>query len=113
MVEQKAGHVVFVSSLQGRIAIPHRSAYGASKHALQAFADSLRAEVNNYNIKVSVISPGYIQTSMSLNALTASGETYGIMDNTTASGYSAEYVANKIMDMITSQSEKIDMRVTI
>lgn len=77
MVEQKQGHIVFVSSIQGRIAIPDRSAYAASKHAMQAFADSLRAEVDQYNIKVSVISPGYINTSLSLNALTASGDKYG------------------------------------
>lgn len=54
-----------------------RSAYAASKHALQAFSDSLRAELARYNIKVSVISPGYIATALSVNALTGSGEAYG------------------------------------
>lgn len=54
-----------------------RSAYAASKHALHAFSDSLRAEVARYNIKVSVISPGYIATQISVNALTGSGEAHG------------------------------------
>lgn len=77
MIERRSGHIVFVSSVQGRIAIPERAAYSASKHACQAFADVLRAEVAKYNINVSVISPGYIQTALSLNALTGSGSQHG------------------------------------
>jgi len=50
---------------------------GASKHALQAFFDSLRAEVADCGIHVSVVSPGYIRTSLSVNSLTADGTTYG------------------------------------
>lgn len=44
MIAQKFGVVVGIGSVQGRVAIPDRSAYGASKHAFQAFHDSLRAE---------------------------------------------------------------------
>ena len=50
---------------------------GASKHALQSFFDSLRAEVAGRGVKVSVIHPGYISTSLSLNAMTAQGSSYG------------------------------------
>lgn len=77
MVMQKSGHIVFVSSVQGLIAIPDRSAYAASKHALQAFGDSLRAEMHQHNINVTVISPGYIKTNISLNALNGAGNNYG------------------------------------
>lgn len=49
----------------------------ASKHATQAFFDCLRAEVEQYDIDVTVISPGYIQTNLSLNAVTADGSRYG------------------------------------
>jgi NAD(P)-dependent dehydrogenase (short-subunit alcohol dehydrogenase family) len=62
---------------EGQDVLYCRSAYAASKHALQAFSDSLRAEVARYNIKVSVISPGYITTALSLNAVTGSGEAHG------------------------------------
>lgn len=74
MVERKSGHIIFISSVQGLIAIPDRSAYAASKHAMQAFGDSLRAEMHQHNIKVSVVSPGYVKTAVSINALTGSGE---------------------------------------
>lgn len=77
MIERQTGHVVCISSVQGKIAIPHRSAYNASKHALQAFCDTIRAELAEKSIKVSVINPGYIQTALSLNAVTQSGQTYG------------------------------------
>lgn len=77
MTERKSGHIVFVSSVQGLIAIPDRSAYAASKHAVQAFADSLRSEMHQHKINVTVISPGYIKTAVSLNALTGSGDNHG------------------------------------
>ena len=49
----------------------------ASKHATQAYFDCLRAEVEHYGIGVTVVSPGYIQTNLSLNAVTGDGSKYG------------------------------------
>ena len=49
----------------------------ASKHALQAFMDSLRAEVASHGIHVTVVSPGYIRTNISINSLSTDGSTYG------------------------------------
>lgn len=49
----------------------------ASKHATQAFFDCLRAEVAQYCIDVTVVSPSYIQTNLSLNAVTGDGSQYG------------------------------------
>lgn len=86
MIKRKEGRILCIGSAQGKVAIPQRSSYGASKHALQAFCDSLRAEMVEHNVKVTLISPGYVATSLSLNALTGSGATYGEMDPATASG---------------------------
>ncbi|GLV38785.1 uncharacterized protein CBL_05783 [Carabus blaptoides fortunei] len=107
MLARGCGHIVAVSSVQGRIALPNRSAYAASKHALQAFSDTLRAEVSNHGIKVTVVSPGYIQTKLSLNALTGSGQTYGVMDTTTANGYESEYVAREIVKAVVNESPEL------
>lgn len=49
----------------------------ASKHATQAYFDCLRAEVEQYGIPVTVISPGYIRTNLSVNAVTGDGSKYG------------------------------------
>lgn len=48
----------------------------ASKHAFQAFFDSLRSEVHDKNITVSVLSPSYIRTNISINAVRADGSQY-------------------------------------
>ncbi|XP_021965698.1 dehydrogenase/reductase SDR family protein 7-like isoform X1 [Folsomia candida] len=108
MVERQCGRVVFISSVQGKIAIPYsfsllsddRSSYTASKHALQALADSLRAELTDLGIKVTVISPGYVKTHLSMNAVTGTGHNYGRMDAATASGHSPDYVAARTLRAI-------------
>jgi len=108
MVLRKSGQIVAISSVQGRIAIPYRSAYAASKHALQAFCDTLRAEVAHHNVSVTVVSPGYIATNLSLNALTGTGEKYGVMDETTAKGYEPMDVAKCVLAAVMKhQSELI------
>lgn len=77
MTERKKGHIVAVSSVQGKFAIPNRSAYTASKHACDAFFNCLRAEVAEDGINVTVASPGYIRTNISINARTGDGQQYG------------------------------------
>lgn len=107
MIQRREGRIVCVSSVQGKFSIPHRSAYGASKHALQAFVDSLRAEVDQHNVKVTMISPGYIRTALSYNALTGSGNQYGKMDSTTESGASPEKVAKRILKAVLRDEQDV------
>ncbi|XP_018320727.1 dehydrogenase/reductase SDR family protein 7-like [Agrilus planipennis] len=107
MIKRQIGHIVMISSVQGLIALPNRSAYSASKHALQAFSDSLRAEVAASNIFVTVISPGYIKTSLSINALTASGKKYSKMDDTTAKGFNPEDVAKEVIQAIIQKKNEV------
>ncbi|XP_006797005.1 dehydrogenase/reductase (SDR family) member 7Cb [Neolamprologus brichardi] len=63
MISRRSGHIVLVNSIQGRLAVPFRSSYAASKHAAQAFFDCLRAEVEEYGIIVSTISHTFINAS--------------------------------------------------
>ncbi|XP_048762612.2 dehydrogenase/reductase SDR family protein 7-like isoform X2 [Ostrea edulis] len=100
MKQQGGGSIVGVSSVQGKIAIPYRSAYAASKHAFQAFFDTLRAEVSSDNIHVCVVSPGYIQTNLSQNAVCGDGSTYNKMDSTTATGMEPGLVAQRIRQAV-------------
>lgn len=100
MFDKGGGHIVAVSSLQGRFSIPYRSAYSASKHALQAFFDCLRAELSDKNIKVCVVSPGYIKTSLSQNAVCGDGSKYGVLDSTTARGLPPDKVARMILQAV-------------
>lgn len=99
-LEQKGGHFVVVTSLVGKFATPLRSAYSASKHALHGFFDSLRAELYNDGIDVTLICPGYIHTQISLNALTGDGSAQGTMDRAQAQGMSSETFAQKSLKAI-------------
>jgi len=65
MRAQQNGYIVNVSSVAGRIARPLSSVYDATKHAIEAISDSLRAELAPFGIRVIVIEPGFIKTEFS------------------------------------------------
>ncbi|KAJ3601379.1 hypothetical protein NHX12_032348 [Muraenolepis orangiensis] len=100
MVRQRSGHIVVISSIQGKIAIPYRSAYAASKHATQAYFDCLRAEVESYGIAVTVVSPGYVRTNLSLNAVT-------VLDKSTAMGRDPKDVAKAVLEAVRRRSKDV------
>jgi NAD(P)-dependent dehydrogenase (short-subunit alcohol dehydrogenase family) len=58
------GRVVFVGSIAGKSALPFLGSYAASKHALEALADSLRIELGPWGIQVSIVEPGTIKTEI-------------------------------------------------
>jgi NAD(P)-dependent dehydrogenase (short-subunit alcohol dehydrogenase family) len=58
------GRIVFMGSIAGRSALPFLSPYAASKHALEAIADSLRLELRPFGIHVSIVEPGTIKTQI-------------------------------------------------
>ncbi|NWI10864.1 DRS7B reductase, partial [Crypturellus soui] len=107
MIKRRQGHIVAISSIQGKISIPFRSAYAASKHATQAFFDCLRAEVEQYDIDVTVISPGYIQTNLSLNAIRGDGSRHGVMDKATAEGQTAAEVAQVVLSAVGHKKKEV------
>jgi dehydrogenase/reductase SDR family member 7B len=100
MVEQGGAHIVVISSVVGKFGFPLRSAYSASKHALQGFFESLRAELVEKNVRVTIVSPGRIVTSISYNAVTKNGARYGVMDEGQAKGMPADVCAGKIIKAI-------------
>lgn len=113
MVRQHSGHIVAISSIQGKIAIPYRSAYAASKHATQAYFDCLRAEMHCHNIQVTVISPGYIKTNLSINAITRDGSKYGVLDKTTANGRDPKDVAQVVLKAVCERCKDVILAGTL
>ncbi len=61
MVRRGRGHMVFVSSLQGKAATPLSSVYCASKFGLRGFALALREDLRAHGVGVSVVLPGFIR----------------------------------------------------
>lgn len=60
--------IVNTSSLLGKVAMPLLGAYAMSKHALEAMSDTLRLELAQFGIQVSIIEPGAVDTPMTDNA---------------------------------------------
>jgi len=99
-IKRHSGRFVVVTSVTGKIGTPLRSSYAASKHALHGFFDSLRAEVYKYNIKITLICPGFVQTNVSINALTGDGKPQNMMDKATKNGISPEKLAKQMLKAI-------------
>ncbi|MHA4811330.1 SDR family oxidoreductase [Flavitalea flava] len=99
---RKTGHFVVMSSVMGKIGTPMRSAYAAAKHALHGFFDCLRAEVAGSHIKVSVLTPGYIRTNISLNAITGDGSKLGHLGENIKNGLAADKAAGQILRVISA-----------
>ncbi len=62
MVKRGRGHIVNVASLAGRFTTPGASVYGASKHAVVAFSESLFYEVEQQGVLVTAVNPGFVVT---------------------------------------------------
>lgn len=74
---QSKGTIVGISSLVGNRGIPGRSAYSASKHALQGWLEGLRVEMMEHDVNVMWISPGFTTTNIRSNALNKDGTAIG------------------------------------
>lgn len=107
MVSRNSGHIVIMSSVTGKIGVPGRSSYAASKHALHGYFDSVRAEVFKHNIKVTIICPGYIHTSISQNALLGDGSAHVKKDENSANGMKVEVFTRKALKAIAKQREEV------
>jgi NADP-dependent 3-hydroxy acid dehydrogenase YdfG len=64
MKQQKAGHIINVSSVAGHKVRAGGAVYAATKHAVRALSEGLRQEVKPYNIRTTVISPGAVATEL-------------------------------------------------
>jgi len=91
----------------GKIGTQLRTAYAGSKHALHGFFDSLRAELYDKNITVTIICPGYINTDVSRNALTADGSKHNLNDEGNANGMLPLVFANKALKVIYKQKQEV------
>jgi short-subunit dehydrogenase len=107
MLERGQGRIVVVSSLVGKFGAPQRSAYAASKHALHGYFDSLRAEVHDAGLGVTLVCPGYVHTDISRNALTADGTPHDQLDDATARGIPPEACAESIIDAIDRGKDEV------
>lgn len=101
MVARRSGLIANLASVAGKIGNPKRSAYCASKHALVGYMDALRAELKETGIAVCTFCPGFVQTNISVNAVTADGSQLNRMEPNIANGIPVD----KFADMMVAAME--------
>jgi len=97
------GRIVNVSSIGGRIAVPHLAPYSASKFALVGLSDAVRAEVAAHGIRVTTVSPGLMRTGSPVNASFKGQQDqeftwFAIADSIPGMSIGAERAARQILD---------------
>ncbi len=107
MVKQRSGHIVVTSSVVGKIGTPLRSAYSAAKHALHGFFESIRQEIIEFGIHITMVCPGYIKTDVSVNAITPTGEKFNKMSRNQQKGIDPLVMAKKMVKAVYSNKDEL------
>ncbi len=95
-LKQGSGQFVTVTSLMGRFGSPLRSGYCGAKHALHGFFDVLRMEHEKDGVRVTLVCPGFVQTDVARNALTADGSPQKRQDAATEKGMATDQFVQKM-----------------
>jgi short-subunit dehydrogenase len=104
------GSIVGVSSINGHRGTPARSAYTASKYAMEGFFEALRTEVMKLGVHILVVSPGFTGTNIRNTALNKDGEEQGESPRDEGKMMTTEAVARRILHGI--RRKKRDMVLT-
>ncbi len=104
-IARNSGQFVIISSLVGKFGTPYRTGYSASKHALHGFYDSLRAEMmmQNNQIDVTILCPGFVSTDISFNALGSDGLATHVHDDSNANGITPEEFSRRAIPIVNAK----------
>src|SRR4030095_2325861 len=97
------GRILNIASIGGKVAVPHLAPYCASKFALVGLSDSVRAELDQYGIRVTTVCPGLMRTGSPMNAEVKGNHAaeyawFAISDATPGLSTSAERAAHQIIE---------------
>ncbi len=107
MVKRRFGFIVVVSSILGDYGQELHTTYAAAKHATNGWFESFRDELKDTGVIVQVVSPGFIQTNVSKNALLADGSKWDVMSPAQEKGMPASVFARKMLKGIESGRSKV------
>lgn len=105
MIHRGTGQIVVISSILGQFSQPRLATYSASKHALYGYYEGFREEVRRSGIKVQIVSPGFINTEVTLNSLTSDGNRLNKNSPAQEKGMTTERFAKKLIRVIRSGKE--------
>ncbi len=101
------GHIVAISSVAGLMGFPLRSGYAASKHAMMGYFETLQTEMPVKGLHFTIVSPGRINTNISMAALTKDGTPYKEKDKGQLNGIPVNVCAAKILNAIKHKKKHI------
>lgn len=107
MIARKQGHIIVLSSIAGKFGFYLRSSYSASKFALHGYFESLRLELIQHNIGVTMVCPGKIKTNISYNAVTTTDATHNKLDPSHANAMTADECAVKIIKAVHANKREV------
>jgi len=94
---ESRGSIIGISSINGYRGTPARTAYTASKYAMNGFFESLRTEVMKKGVHVLVVAPGFTSSNIRNSALTADGSSQGESPRDESKMMTSEEVAEHIL----------------
>lgn len=107
MLKNGGGHIAVTSSITGKFGFKLRSSYAASKHALHGYFESLRLELADNNISITIACPGFIKTEISKSALSKDGLKHEKMDEGQQGGMSAETCSERYIKAIEKNKKEV------
>jgi short-subunit dehydrogenase len=108
-LKKTKGQIIGISSLTGKNGVPKRSGYAASKHAMVGFFDTLRIEIAEYGISVTMIYPDFVATETHKRALGADGKPIGKSSVRESEVMSAERCAKLILQAAATRKRELIM----
>ena len=108
-LKQSKGRIVGVSSVTGKTGVPTRTAYAASKHAMAGFYDSLRIELADTGVSVTMAYPDFVATEVRERAVGPGGEPLGESPVEEGKVMSAEECARLILDAARDRKRELVM----
>jgi len=108
-LKKTKGQIIGISSLAGKNGVPKRSGYAASKHAMVGFFDTLRIEIAEYGIGVTMIYPDFVVTETHKRALGADGKPIGKSPVRESEVMSAERCAKLIIQAAAARKRELIM----
>jgi len=91
------GRIVAISSIAGLVGVPTRTGYSASKHAMFGFFDSLRIELADQGVSVTIVAPDFVRSEIHRRAIGPDGKALGVSPMREAKIMTAEECAAIIL----------------
>ncbi|XP_048045495.1 dehydrogenase/reductase SDR family member 7C-B isoform X1 [Megalobrama amblycephala] len=113
LISRRTGHILLVNSIQGKLTVPFRATYAASKHAVQAFFECLRAEVQEYGITVSTINHTFIKTPSTNSKDEATAKSTWTHFKPMSLGVKPEEMATELLKTLSSKKKEVLMARSI